>query len=234
MMMGRWLFPVLTSFIVALGLGACSSGEKAAKTAEERFKLAQYYEENDRFEEAIRRYNEIRQEFPYSSWAVEAELKVADVYYKQESYAEAALAYEKFRDQYPTHAKTDYVLFQLGMSYFHQVPETVDRDLTKAPEAIQVFEDLLQSFPHSQYVSQAQEKRSELVSKLEEKIQYIADFYYKIGQYQSALGRYQELYQKAGSKERKRWAALRGAECAKKLGDLNRQKDWENVLKKLN
>ena len=90
----------------------CSSSEKKATTPEGMLARAQEYEKDDRYEEAIRRYQEVRSKFPYSPQALEAELSVADVYYKQESYPESQTAYQTFRDLHPKHPKIAYVTFR--------------------------------------------------------------------------------------------------------------------------
>ena len=56
----------------------------------------------------------IKNKFPYSNYATEAQLKIADVYYMQESYGEAAVAYEAFRDLHPKHEKVPYAMFRIG------------------------------------------------------------------------------------------------------------------------
>lgn len=212
-------------------LAACSSAEKKADTPEELFKLANFYESGNRYEEALRRYNDIRQRFPYSNYAVEADLKVADVYYTQESYAEAQLAYESFREQRPQHEKSDYVLFRIGMSYYQQLPSTIDRDLSLAPSAIRSFEDLIEYYPLSTHVPEAKEKMADVQDRLVQKAQYIADFYFKRGSYQSALERYEQLAKAARNPTTEIWALKRGAESAKKIGDLEKFKALEGRLK---
>lgn len=211
---------------------SCSSVEKKSDTPEALFKLAEYYDNEERFEEALRRYNDIRQRFSYSSLAIEADLRVADIYFKQHNYAEAQMAYEAFREQRPQHEKSDYVIYKIGMSIYHQLPETIDRDLSLAPKAIEAFDDLINNFPLSTHVAEAKERRFELESKLVEKVKYIADFYYKRKNYLSALERYQSLYQIANSSEIQKWALQRGAESAKLVGDIERQKEFERILQK--
>jgi outer membrane protein assembly factor BamD len=220
----------VTVFCFTLGVG-CSSLDKTPETAEKIFSLGEYYEKQERYEEALRRYNEVRQKFPYSSLATQAELKVADVYYKQESYPEAQMTYEAFREQRPQHEQSDYVIFKIAMSLYRQLPSSMDRDLSLAPQALEVFDDLLYHYPGSQYVSEAKEKRQEAHSKLVEKVQYIADFYFKRRAYISALDRYQYLYSMATDPEIQKRALVRGAESAKHLGDLEKQKELENLLK---
>lgn len=182
---------VITLIILTLFFSACSTTEKKAPNAEALYKRAQEFEADDRFDEAIRRYQEVRSRFPYSSQALDAELAIADVYYKQESYPESQMAYQTFRELHPKHAKIAYVYFRYAMSLYLQLPETIDRDLSLAPEAILAFNDVLKKFPDSEFVKESQEKRLELVKKMAEKEIYIADFYFKKKFYDSALNRYE-------------------------------------------
>ena len=63
-----------------------------------QYKLAEQFEDNERYQEAIIRFTEIKNKYPYSRFATMAELKVADIQFKRESYAESKLAYQIFRD----------------------------------------------------------------------------------------------------------------------------------------
>ncbi|MFN8791160.1 MAG: outer membrane protein assembly factor BamD [Bdellovibrionales bacterium] len=198
---------------------SCSSVEKKGDTAEALYKRAKEFEEDDRFEEAIRRYQEVRSKFPYSPFAVDAELATADVYYKQESYPEAQAAYQSFRDLHPRHPQISYVLHRYALSLYQQLPETVDRDLSLAPETILAFNDVLKKFPQSEYANEAREKKTELVRKIAEKEIYIADFYYKRKNCVSALPRYEYMlkeYKGLGFEEK---SLARAAYCASKNGD---------------
>lgn len=174
----------------------CSTTEHDQNTAEGLFASAQEFEKNDRFEIAAQKYNEVRNKFPYSSLALKAELAVADVHFKQEDYAAAQVSYQSFRELHPTHAQIDFVTFRIGLSYYNQLPETVDRDLSLALDAIHTFDDVIQKYPKSEYVAEAIEKKNDSLKKLAGKEDYIGDFYFKRGLYESALPRYEGLFEK--------------------------------------
>lgn len=182
---------VIGFLILSLGFVGCSTTEKKEQTPEALYKRAQEFESDDRFEEAIRRYQEVRSRFPYSAQALDAELAIADVYYKQESFPEAQTAYQSFRELHPRHPKVPYVYYRYALSLYMQLPETIDRDLSLAPETILAFNDVLKKYGTSEYAKDAQEKRTELVKKLAEKEIYVADFYFKKKLFDSALGRYE-------------------------------------------
>ncbi len=63
---------VIYFFLLSLFLFGCSTAEKKATTPEAMLALAKEFESDDRFEEAIRRYQELRSKFPYSAQALEA------------------------------------------------------------------------------------------------------------------------------------------------------------------
>lgn len=220
------LFILFSVFVVG-----CSTAEKKPTTPEGMLARAKEFENDDRFEEAIRRYQELRSKFPYSSQALEAELAVADVYYKQESYPEAQTAYQSFKDLHPKHAKNDYVYYRVALSLYNQLPETIDRDLSLVPDTILAFNELLKRYPQAEYVKDSQEKRTELIRKLAEKEMYIADFYFNRKTYLSALPRYEYVlkeYQGIGYDEK---ALARAAYSAYKLGDPNKARKYSTQLK---
>jgi outer membrane protein assembly factor BamD len=173
-MFQSFLFICVSSFLIT----GCSSVEKNSNTPEGAFSIAEDFEKGDRFEEAIRRYTEIKNKFPYSNYALKSELAIADVYYKQESYAEAQVAYQMFKDLHPTFPQADYVQFRIGLSFYQQLPSSVDRDLSQADEAILNLSDVITKYPKSKYVAEAKEKRSAAIRMLAEKEEYIADFYF--------------------------------------------------------
>ena len=234
----RSAFVGLSDFLFAvfvfgslLTLVGCSSTEKDANTAEGAFAIAEEYDHADRYEEAIRRYSEVKSKYPYSRFATQSELAIADVYFKQESFAEAQVAYKTFESLHPKHARIDYVVFRSALSYFNQLPPTVDRDLSLAKDAIQGFDDLVDRFPSSSHVAESKEKKMKTVRMLAEKEKYIADFYYKTEVYDSALGRYMDLlnqYPGMGYEV----DALKGAALsAFKSGDQDRSKRYYARLK---
>jgi len=175
---------------------SCASNEKKGDTPEAAFKIAKEYDDDKSYRLAVQRYTDVKNKFPYSSYATEAELAIGDVHYKSEDYSEAQVSYQNFKEMHPKHAKIDYVLFRIGMSYFLQLPETIDRDLTLANDAIYSFNELIKKFPNSEHLASAQEFRRKAFVMLNEKELYIADFYFKQKQYDSALLRYVSSYKK--------------------------------------
>lgn len=219
-------------FIFCNILISCVSDEKKADTPDAAFKIAKEYEDSERYQIAIQRYTDVKNKFPYSSFATEAELAIANIHFKSEDFAEAQMTYQNFRELHPKHAQIDYVIYRIGMSYFLQLPETVDRDITLAHDAIYSFDELIKKFPNSQYFTEVKEYRQKAYVMLNEKELYIADFYFKQKQYDSALLRYVSSYKKYpdfGLQPRSLAGAIRSSA---KLYDDETQKTYTSLLMK--
>lgn len=224
---------VILNFLIlstVFGFVACSSVDKNANTPEGAYAIAEEFEKGERYEESLRRYNEVKNKFPYSNYATKAELAVANVYFKQESYPEAQVAYQSFRDLHPKHPQIDFVIFRVGLSLYNQLPSTIDRDLTLATETISTFSDLIKNYSQSEFVGEAKEKRADALKMLAKKEEYIGDFYFKREMFDSALGRYEGLYRKYPGLGLDAKALSRAALCADKLGDKDKAQKYANLL----
>ncbi len=212
--MKKPVFPaaLALAFIVSAG---CSSIDKIdASTPEGAYQLAEEYEKDERYDEAAQRYQEVRTKFPYSKYATMAELRAADVHFKREAFVEAQAAYQLFKDFHPKHPQIDYVTFRLGLSYFNQLPSTIDRDLSVADKSILYFDEVATSYPGSQHVAEAQAKKAAALRMLAEKELYVADFYVRRKTFDSALLRYEYLlktFPNSGFEPRALYGAARSA-----------------------
>lgn len=207
-------------------LSGCTSADKKADTADGAYSIAQEFDKDERYEEAIKRYQDIKNKFPYSKFATQSELAIADVYYKQEAYPEAQVAYQAFKDLHPKHPQIDYVTFRLAMSFFSQLPPTIDRDLSLAQSAILYFDEILNQFPNSQYVKESKEKKEATIKMLAEKESYIADFYFVREKYDSALPRYEGLLKKYPGIGFDAKALSRAAVSAAKSGEPDKSRKY--------
>lgn len=217
-------FAVLSLFI------GCASEEKNATTAEGLFKIAKEYDDAERYDVALQKYTEIKNKFPYSSVAIQSELAIADLYYKRESYAEAQIAYQNFRDLHPKNPRIDYVIFKTGMSFYQQLPDSIDRDLSLAQDAIYHFDEVIKKYPQSEYAAEAKEKRDKAFMMLAEKELYVADFYWHQEKYEPALLRYENVLNKYSGYGFDPRALLGAARSASKINNLVKQKKYSNQL----
>jgi outer membrane protein assembly factor BamD len=187
--------------LLGLGLGVaspvffsgCASAPVNDNEPERLYKEALDDIQSDHYQVAVEKLKLVRNKFPYSSWATEAQLKIADVYFLQDAFAEAALAYEAFRDLHPKHEKVPYAMFRAAKSYFSDAPGTVARDLTTVQKALDAYNEFLRRFPQAPEVADAKKDVTEARRLLSEKELYIGDFYFKRDFFDSAKPRYQKI-----------------------------------------
>lgn len=204
-------------------LFSCASQEKDLNTAEGLFAYAKEFQDAERYEVAMAKYTEVRNKFPYSNLATEAELAIADVHYARESYTESEVAYQNFRDLHPKHPKSDYVLYRIAMSYYMQLPETIDRDLSVGKDAIYHFSELVKLYPKSEFAADSKMKRDDVYSRLAQKELYIADFYYHQEKFSAALRRYESALNKFPGLGFDPRAHFGAAKSAQKISDKKKE-----------
>ena len=210
----KFLFVVLSVTLIS----CASQRPQGATEAEILFKEAETLVKNNRYIQATEKLNTIRSQFPYSFYATHAELMQADVLFSQQNYPEAAAAYILFRDFHPRHAEMGYVVFRISESFYRQLPETYDRDLSAGVEAIKYYEELIANYSRTEYAQDAQDRINEINRMMVKKEIYIADFYFKTKDYPAALARYESLLGTIINKEELAKIHKKIAETQKKIG----------------
>ena len=137
-------------------------------------------------------FSKLKDNFPFSPYAVEAELSLADCYFLDEEWGMAAEAYKEFETLHPRHEAIPYVLYNIGMANLNGYP-SIDRPSTQVEEAYSYFSRLRESYPTTEYATVAEEKMKECRKLMAEHELFYADFYFRMGRYASALSRYQTI-----------------------------------------
>jgi len=226
------IFCCLLLWVGILFQTGCSSFDEIdTGTPEGAFKLAEKYEKDDRFEEAIAQYTSVKNKHPYSKLATEAKLRIAEIYFKREDYVEAQGAYQSFKEMHPTHPNIAYITYRLGLSFYHQLPSTIDRDLSVAERAILYFDEVIQSFSTSAYVKDAADHKQKALTMLAEKEYYVAHFYFIRDYFESALGRFEGLLDKYPGYGLEKKALYGAAVSAFKIKELGKAKaNYQRLL----
>lgn len=214
----------LISLLVLL-FAACSTDKPEGKTeAEILYKEAEELMKAERFILATEKLNLIKTQHPYSFYATPAELLQADILYEQENYIESAAAYLLFRDFHPRHEKISYVIYRIADSYYKQIPDTIDRDLESAVEALKYFDEVIQKYGESSYKIDAESRIAKIKTMLREKDQYIADFYFKTKKYSAARYWYLDILEYHQDEKTRNHAMLRTILSTSQL------KEWQPCL----
>lgn len=201
---------VLLSLILALALSGCASvGDTLAKwfgiqTASDvdlgedepqaLARQAQERMEADDYKNAAKYWQQLKDQYPYSRYALLAELKLGDALFLQEKYIEALGAYEDFERLHPENDAVPYAIYQQGMCHYMRM-HGIDRDQTPTIQTIQTLARLVDMYPYSQYSSMAQARIAEAQNNLAGHEFYVGEFYFKRQDYEAAMNRFRGLLQ---------------------------------------
>ena len=151
--------------------------------------------ESGRYSDAVKAFENVRDRYPYSKFAVTAELKLADALYRTGEYEQAFEAYDQFERLHPRHSEIPYVIYQKGMCHFDRIT-TTDRDQFQTQRAREEFERLIARFPREDYANMARKNLRKCYMYLAEYEIYVGHYYFKRGYYRAALARYTAVIEK--------------------------------------
>ncbi|HVO31532.1 MAG TPA: outer membrane protein assembly factor BamD [bacterium] len=141
------------------------------------------------YDEAVTEFEKLRNTYPFSKFAVEAELKIADALFKKREYGDAADAYRTFAKLHPKHEQVDYAAFRVGLSLFLEAPKAVDRDQASTEKSLDEFRAFIQQYPDSKYADEAAKKIGDGRDRLAAKELYVGRYYTTHKKWHAALGR---------------------------------------------
>ena len=141
-----------------------------------------------KWDEAIKKFSQVRENYPFDPMADVATVKLGDVYFDRKEYLMASGVYTDFLNSHPDDENAPYVLWQLGES-FEKLSLTIDRDQTYSLKAIERLTYLQNRYPGNQYALDATQPLQRLTQKLAERELYVGEWYYKTGNYNAAVMR---------------------------------------------
>lgn len=148
--------------------------------------------EDQKYKQAAKAFETLKDRYPFSPFATTAELGLADAYFLDEKYSAAVTAYKEFEAIHPGHEAIPYVLFRIGMASYEQFT-SIDRPQDNIREAIQYFRRVSDSFPDSEYATLADDYIKKCRRLIAEHEIYVADFYWRTENYGAAWKRYQYI-----------------------------------------
>lgn len=181
---------VIAVFIV----GGCSlfKSKQDDRPANELADTGMQAYRDGRYKKAIDNFEQLRDWYPFSKYAILAELKIADAHFKLEEFEDAAVAYEEFENLHPRNEAIPYVIYQIGRCHFDRI-DTVDRDQSHTRQALETFQRLIERFPNDAYAHKAREHELDCYKSLAGHDLYVGIFYFKSRHYKAALGRFMSV-----------------------------------------
>lgn len=183
---------IIGFFVGILVVGCAGHDAVVEKPADELVDDGMKQFDKGNYTKAIEAFEQLKDWYPFSKFAILAELKIADSHFYLEQYPDAVFAYEEFEKLHPRNEAIPYVIFQIGWSYYLQV-DTVDRDQSSAQKAISAFDRLISQYPQDAYAKLAQGYMDNCLKSLAGHELYVGIYYYRMEHYKAALKRFKGL-----------------------------------------
>jgi outer membrane protein assembly factor BamD len=185
--------------VISLGpvvLSACQSsivGTKAAYADEEpagtlyNRGLAQV--NSGKYSDAIKSFDEVDRQHPYSEWARKALVMSAFASYRKGDYTTAINSAKRYLTLYPGSPDAAYAEYIIGQSNYAKIPD-VTRDQKTTKEAMVSMEEIVTRFPDSEYADDARQKIIMTRDQLAGKEMQVGRYYLERREYVAAVNRF--------------------------------------------
>lgn len=145
--------------------------------------------------EAGRKFDAIDREHPFSDWSRKALVMSTFVKYRQGRYDDALAVGNRFMKQYPRSEDADYVQYLIGLSYSKQITD-VTQDQRAASRTVEAMQKVVDEYPDSEYVDDAQAQIRFARDQLAGKEMQIGRYYLERKEYLAAISRFRVVVEK--------------------------------------
>jgi outer membrane protein assembly factor BamD len=145
-----------------------------------------------RMSEAIRKFDAVDRQHPYSEFARRSLIMNAFANYRQGNYEEAVTAGQRYVQLYPTQDDAAYAQYLVGLSHFRQIRD-VTRDQRDSRRTIEAMETLVQRWPDSEYVEDAQVKIRFARDQIAGKEMQVGRYYLERREYLASIKRFRNV-----------------------------------------
>ena len=164
----------------------------------EWYEAAQENLHSEQWDFAIQKLQALEEQFPFGTYAEQAQLELIYAYYMTHEAESATAAANRFIRLHPQHRNVDYAYYMKGLASFTEGKGLFERylptDLTMrdpgaARESFAHFAQLLARYPNSSYAPDAQKRMLYLRNLLARYEIHVANYYFKRGTYVAAVNR---------------------------------------------
>jgi len=197
--MNRLIIIIFTSCLV---LFSCTSSKIEAPESEGE-KLSILYTDalkktkKKDYVDAALIFEDIERQYPYSTWAGQAQLMAAFCYLRSNMHDESINVIDRYLALNPGSKEIDYAYYMKGMNYFNQISD-VTRDQSVTYIALKSFNEVISRYANSKYANDSKEKIKTINDRLAGKELNIALQYQNDHQWIAAINRYNDVINNFG------------------------------------
>jgi outer membrane protein assembly factor BamD len=227
------------SALLLLALGCASNKDAvdltkpvtgaAASDAGKAYEAGLKARREQEFQDAIRYFEYVKNNFPYSQYAALAQLAEADMSFDHDEWANAATQYSEFVKGHPSHPQAAYAAYRVALAHYNDrpsdwflLPPSYEKDQAPLRAAVDAYGKFLSNYPKSEYVPKAQIEMNDARQRLVAHDRYVAHFYEKRGEWRGAAGRYVAIAESYGDLQEghvRADALWNAADAYRKAGD---------------
>ena len=178
---------------------------------------------------AAGKFKDVESLVPQSKWAAKASLMAGYAEYSRNSYQNAVFSLERHINTYPADKNIPYAHYLIAICYYEQILDE-KKDLQPLLRAREKFEFIMQTYPDTDYATDARFKIDLIIDQLAAKEMSIARFYMKTGKWIPALNRLKTVVEKYEKTIFVEEALHRLVEVYYKLGLLEEAKQAASIL----
>ena len=145
-----------------------------------------------RYNTAATQFDQVEQNYPYSSWAVNAQLMQGYAEYLQSKYTQSIATLDRFIQLHPAHRDISYAYYLRALAHYEQIAD-VQRDQRATQEAMGALQEVVNRFPESAYGRDAKLKIDLARDHLAGKEMEIGRYYLNQKLYTAAINRFQRV-----------------------------------------
>lgn len=178
---------------------------------------------------AVKHFEAIQQNYPYSPWATNAELMEGYTEYRRNNYTEAVGQLDRYIQLHPASKDVAYAYYLRSLCYYEQIAD-ISRDQKGTAEALGALQEVVNRFPESSYARDARLKLDLCRDHLAGKEMDIGRYYEKQNLYAAAIGRFQRVVDDYQTTNHTPEALARLTEIYLKLGMIEEARKTASVL----
>jgi outer membrane protein assembly factor BamD len=145
-----------------------------------------------RYQSASDQFNLVEQNYPYSTWAVNAQLMQGYTQYLRNEYTSAIATLDRFIQLHPSHRDAAYAYYLRALCYYEQIAD-IQRDQRGTELAMNALQEVVSRFPDSAYARDARLKIDLCRDHMAGKEMEIGRWYERQHLYEAAIGRFQRV-----------------------------------------
>jgi outer membrane protein assembly factor BamD len=145
-----------------------------------------------RYDSATDQFNLVEQNYPYSSWAVNAQLMQGYTQYLRNRYTDAISTLDRFIQLHPAHRDVAYAYYLRALCYYEQIAD-IQRDQRGTELAMEALQEVVNRFPDSAYARDSRLKIDLCRDHLAGKEMEIGRWYEGQHLYEASIGRFQRV-----------------------------------------